>query len=446
MADDRAAALAEAYKRGILPPDMTAAYEAAQKRGLVGQPAAPGPQKDTSLLFSDDPNKEYGAILPFAQDKRTGKTEWAAPEIIRAPFRSADALLQTAEGKRYLTPEQKGMAGLDVIGALPASSVGKAAVQKAPEIADMAKSAAMKPIDAGERMAKVIRPEPKPPAITSAEDMKKVAAQYYGQAKTVGGDLSPQYVDKMLGHVGEPVAREKLVSQIFGEDEPTRIVAAMRQQMAGKPLTLAEAQGIDEELGRKISQHYTVAGLDAEGNDLREIQSKFRNSIMEAGEGDIIGDKTGFEALKKGRQTWSQAAKLRDIENIVKRSEYMDQPISARRAGFRSILANAKKNRGCSKEEIKALERAAKTGGVTDLFRAFGSRLTTYAAGAVGASQFGLPGLVAGETIGHFGSAASRSLADDMQMKRVQDLLQQIGMGAPPDATQILYGLGEQAK
>lgn len=35
---DRAALLAEAYKRGLLPPDMKAAYEEAQKRGLVPRP------------------------------------------------------------------------------------------------------------------------------------------------------------------------------------------------------------------------------------------------------------------------------------------------------------------------------------------------------------------------------------------------------------------------
>jgi hypothetical protein len=36
--DDRAALLGEAYKRGLLPPDMKAAYEEAQKRGLVQAP------------------------------------------------------------------------------------------------------------------------------------------------------------------------------------------------------------------------------------------------------------------------------------------------------------------------------------------------------------------------------------------------------------------------
>ncbi len=100
---------------------------------------------------------------------------------------------------------------------------------------------------------------------------------------------------------------------------------------------------------------------------------------------------------------------------------------------------------GYSKEEIAALEEAAKSGSMTDLFRAFGSRLTTYAAGAVGASHFGFPGLVAGEAVGHYGAAASRNIADTMQMERVQKLLDQLGAGAPPDAHSILQQLGEKS-
>lgn len=40
MAEDRASLLSEAYRRGVLPPDMKAAYEEAQKRGIVSP--APG--------------------------------------------------------------------------------------------------------------------------------------------------------------------------------------------------------------------------------------------------------------------------------------------------------------------------------------------------------------------------------------------------------------------
>src|SRR5215468_7885935 len=35
MADDRQQLLSEAYRRGILPPDMKSAYEEAQKRNIV---------------------------------------------------------------------------------------------------------------------------------------------------------------------------------------------------------------------------------------------------------------------------------------------------------------------------------------------------------------------------------------------------------------------------
>ncbi len=42
MSDEKSTLLGEAYRRGILPPDMKATYEEAQKRGLLGSPPAPG--------------------------------------------------------------------------------------------------------------------------------------------------------------------------------------------------------------------------------------------------------------------------------------------------------------------------------------------------------------------------------------------------------------------
>ena len=48
--DDRAGALAEAYKRNILPPDMKSAYEEAQKRGLVAGGQATKSEQQPSML------------------------------------------------------------------------------------------------------------------------------------------------------------------------------------------------------------------------------------------------------------------------------------------------------------------------------------------------------------------------------------------------------------
>jgi len=50
MADDRAALLAEANRRGLLTPDMKAAYEEATKRGMVGAETTEPPPKEQGLF------------------------------------------------------------------------------------------------------------------------------------------------------------------------------------------------------------------------------------------------------------------------------------------------------------------------------------------------------------------------------------------------------------
>jgi len=65
--DDRAAALAEAYKRGLLPPEMKSAYEEAQKRGLVK--AAPAEPSDYSKFMR---GQEGPAGKPMSRWERFG--------------------------------------------------------------------------------------------------------------------------------------------------------------------------------------------------------------------------------------------------------------------------------------------------------------------------------------------------------------------------------------
>lgn len=57
MADDRAAALTEAYNRGILPPHMKTAYEEAQKRGIV----AGAEERPPAAVEEPDPGGIPGA-------------------------------------------------------------------------------------------------------------------------------------------------------------------------------------------------------------------------------------------------------------------------------------------------------------------------------------------------------------------------------------------------
>jgi hypothetical protein len=80
MTTDRAALLAEAYSRGILPPAQKAAYEEAISRGLVSAPA-----KDTSLTH------ETTAVA--------GGMNRGVANVLGAPVDIANAALQWAQGQ-----------------------------------------------------------------------------------------------------------------------------------------------------------------------------------------------------------------------------------------------------------------------------------------------------------------------------------------------------------
>lgn len=282
-----------------------------------------------------------------------------------------------------------------------------------------------------------------PPTVTSADDMKKVAAHYYRQAEAQGGTLSPAYTDSIIDKIEKPLVRPDKIGKIAGEDDATMLAKGIREHAGGKPLTLEEAQALDEHMGDLVDKHFTVKGLDKVGKRIVDMQSGLRESIGGAGESDLVGGPGGFQALKDGRQAWAQAAKMRDIEAITEGAQYADQPTTWVRNRVRTILTNKAKRRGFSEAEIAELEKVAKTGKVEGLLKAFGGRLTPYMAEAVGGSIGGIPGFVAGAGLGHAGSTLARNAAGGLQGRKVTNLMELLGQGAPSDAGSILKQLGQ---
>lgn len=120
MSDDRAKALAEALRRGLLSPQQKAAYEQAQKRGLLGgdAPAPSGASAGGDAVFYNEANQPFtmsgkpppapaadsgytGSILPLSRDQ--SGLHLAMPESIASPARG----META-GKRALGVGEKG--------------------------------------------------------------------------------------------------------------------------------------------------------------------------------------------------------------------------------------------------------------------------------------------------------------------------------------------------
>ena len=254
----------------------------------------------------------------------------------------------------------------------------------------------------------------------NSDDVKKMAGAAYKSADEQGGVLAPEFTNKFLDKADEVVPQTTAGKMLSGDSPVSQIVERIKG-LKNKTLTLAEAQEIDEYLSTQIDSFVDKATgvVDKQGKKIQDIQMSFRGLIDNAAEGDIIGSKGGFEALKEGRQLWSRAAKLRDVEKILTRAEFSDNPVTTIRAGFRTILSNPNRLRGYSKEEIKAMKEAARLGIGTGIAKIFGSSLGPIISASTGGGFGGTATSLAG-------SLASKGLATSMQVKKVQNLAQMI--------------------
>jgi len=391
-----------------------------QKLGVQVQPAAPAEPKDQGppIALADEPGKEYGAILPFSRDKATGKTELAFPEMIRQPVQIASKATQEMFGERPV----------DTKTALEGAALGIGAGGPGATLRSGAREAGGAALTAkplGESLAEVAQQFAKKPPATS-EDMKKVAGALYKKAESEGGSLTPEFTNKFVDSIKDIAPQTAAGRATEGESEITKLIERYthpEQGIRDKPMTLQAAQEIDEGLGKLISKEYTPKGLTKEGLHLVKVQEKLRDMIENAKASDLEGGKNGFNALKGGRQAWSQAAKMRDIEQIVTRAEHSEQPVTAIKSGIRTILANPKRLRGFSPEEQAALRNAAQTGVVTDVLRITGSKLGPLISSMAGLGEAGIPGMVGAGVLGHVISAGARNVGVGRQMKKVGSLM-----------------------
>jgi len=101
--DDRQSLLAEAYKRGVLPPDMKSAYEEGQKRGLVKAPEVAGKLERFETGFMDP---IYGAAQVGARMPQEGipTPEW--DEYQKGLQATVDKTIREREAKYQKTAPQ----------------------------------------------------------------------------------------------------------------------------------------------------------------------------------------------------------------------------------------------------------------------------------------------------------------------------------------------------
>jgi len=214
----------------------------------------------------------------------------------------------------------------------------------------------------------------KAPVVTS-DDISLLAADAYKRAEDLGGTLTPEFTNKFIADV-EALRPQTAIGREFAGDTPFTRAVERIQTAKDRSISLQAAQEIDESLGDLVDSALDVGRPTKQSRKILDVQTAFREGIEKAGPGMITGGREGFAALKEGRRLWSASRRLADVEQILARAELAQNPATAIKTGFRTLVSNPKRLRGFTKREVALMRKAAKSGIISDTFRAIlGSRL-----------------------------------------------------------------------
>lgn len=263
-----------------------------------------------------------------------------------------------------------------------------------------------------------------------SEGLHDLASQSYAKADEVGGTLIPEVTNKFVAEATNAVPQTRAGKMLFGDSPAAQLVERIKG-LKDSPVSLAEAQEIDEGLSDAMDGMVTKYGkLNKQGNKFLQVQTNFRNAILEAQPEHITGGKEGFAAWKEGQKYWSQMLKARDVEKIMQRAEQMEVPATGIKTGFRTLLSNPSRTRGWTKPELAAARHAAKHGVLTGTLKLFGSRLIPIGASVAGGAVGHVPGAIVSGLATHAATSLARGAATKLQMGRAESVLKEIAKTA----------------
>jgi len=272
-------ALAEAYKRGLLPEDRKAAYEEAIRRGLVGKTAT-APQAQEGFGFTDIPRNKAEQDAAKEMDKsilaRTGR---AALSFVASP---SDAIYAAGAVPYNLTRGVQAAIGADVAPPLTMQSPGDAAraaydkfTNNAGQSEGLAKIAdtAAEYMAGGASLGKMIPSMASRTATDLAADAATGAATQYTKQEVTENPV----VQMMAGIVSALATRgasgaisktaEKATPQIKAEDKVLQRLA----DSDVNPATLDKARPLVDVGGKNVERlGEAVANIPGKGADIAE--------------------------------------------------------------------------------------------------------------------------------------------------------------------------------
>ncbi len=256
------------------------------------------------------------------------------------------------------------------------------------------------------------------------EQAKQVSNLKYNEAGQAGGILTPEKRDDFInaaqgarkGADGSIVPPSPLAQKILDNLEETR----------GQPLTLRGAQNIEQDINANIS--YQPNGmLTPESVQLLKIKKALRNTIDGATQNDIVGGGDGWRAWKEAKQAYSAVGILTDMNNMINKAAYSDQPGNQLRRQLSRWSLKPGASNGLNPEEMDLVKDAIHNNFSNELLRTAGSRLTSIGAAVAGLTGHGILGAVGAPAISQMG----RNTAFANQLEKMAPLVEAVGERLP---------------
>lgn len=264
----------------------------------------------------------------------------------------------------------------------------------------------------------------------TAAALKSVSQANYALADEKGGVLSPSFTDKFLDSIQSISPTNKWVSATA---KPTLASGLSEdwQTFRGQPMTLDDATSIDQHLTSLLDDPSATDKhgiLNAQGKQILDIKNNLRSSLQSASEdGHIQGGNEGLQAYQTAVKDWAAQSQINDIQRIVDKASYADNPATVMKNGFKAIAVNPGRLNKFSPDVQNAIKSAASSGDLTNILRTeIGSRLLSTITGAAAGTVAGPFGSMVGAGAGLALSGAARNAAEGLQMGRVNNVIDAI--------------------
>lgn len=273
--------------------------------------------------------------------------------------------------------------------------------------------------------------KPVTPTLTQ-EQLAQESSRLFTKAKESGVLLDSNKFVNDMDRIGRNLREEGYTAKAY-----PKIASALEElQSRVTPKDFVELQSL-----RKMIKGAQASADPAERRIASILVDEFDDYILKAPDSSVIGgSKEAISTWKEARSSFSKLKKAEVFEDMLANAELDKSKFVA--AGeensmaqqLRQLAKNDKKMRLFTKEEQEAITKAAKGGTVQNLLKFYGRFAPTgpitgaiAGAGSFASPMVGIP-LAAG-------AAGSRVLATDLRRNAIDNLIEQMRLGAPPELT-----------